>query len=97
MVFVMCCAKEKTFCEKSRGRLEQIRHFGTSKVFLTYFIPPDSILLFSEVLALSSFNTKIKYKREKLGDVYVSNLTTSALRGMWLHFVCNEISVLYYR
>ena len=46
----------------------------------------------------------MKYKREKLGEVYVSDLATSALRAMGLHLVSNEIvrelnilSVLYYR
>ena len=46
----------------------------------------------------------MKYKREKLGEVYVSDLATSALRDMGSHLVNNDIvrelqilSVLYYR
>ena len=47
---------------------------------------------------------KIKYERIELGDVYVSNLATSALRAMGSHLVSNDIvrelhtlSVLFYK
>ena len=47
---------------------------------------------------------KIKYKRDKLGDVYVSYLASNALRALGLHLVSNDIvrelhilSVFYYR
>ena len=86
--------------------LSLMKTLGHLKFFLTYFSSPNSTLLFSEVCTLnqSCFSIKIKYKREELGDVYVSNLATSALRVMGSHLVSNNIirellilSVLYYR
>ena len=44
-----------------------------------------------EPTSIRDLRVKIKYKREELGDVYVSNLATSALRAMGLYLVSNDI------